>query len=244
MVDLHSHILPGLDDGSKNIEEALALARQSVNEGVHSMVCTPHINYGIFDNDDIKIRSAFTMFVESCQEENIALSLAYAAEVRLCPEITYLVKNNKLPFIGRYNGRDALLLELPHSHIPTGSDILIRWLLSNGVQPVIPHPERNREIQADYTKLHWLNNIGGIFQVTAGSLLGTFKTDARNLSLYMLDNNMAAYVASDLHNLKRRPNEMNSAKNFVKGIWGDKYANELFSETPSSISRSLKWLNT
>jgi len=244
LIDLHSHILPGIDDGARTMDDALALARHSVRVGVSAMVCTPHIHIGTFDNDYSSIKSTFDYFLAACKAADIPLMLSFAAEVRICPEVVDLAKENSLPFIGQFKNKDALLLELPHSHIPAGSDTLIKWLLNNGIFPIIPHPERNREIQADYKKLNWLKNIGCAFQITAGSLTGTFKSKARQLAWYMLENDMVAYVASDLHNIHKRPNEMKEAYELISQRFGVDRGNALFYKVPKLISQNLNWENT
>lgn len=243
MIDLHSHILPGIDDGARDISDSIALAKQSVDAGVTSMVCTPHIHLGTFNNNLETIQQAYDEFKNACVQAAIPLKVSFAAEVRLCPEIVQLIQSDRLPFIGHYRNKPALLLELPHSHIPAGTDMLVKWLLNHGVQPVIPHPERNREIMANYEKLHWLKNIGCIFQITAGSLTGAFKPECEELAWFMVEQKLAAYVASDLHNLHRRPNEMGAAYALVHERYGQSLAEGLFIKIPQIITQHTHWDN-
>lgn len=241
MIDLHSHILAGIDDGARSISESIELAKQSVDSGVTSMVCTPHIHFGKYDNSIESINEAFEQFVDACSKETVALNLSYSCEVRICIEITSLIKSRKLPFLGYVDGKSALLLELPHSHIPVGTETLIKWLIENDIQPVIPHPERNREIMDNYSKLNWLKSFGCIFQITAGSITGSFRDKAQKLAWYMLEQKLAAYVASDLHSINKRPNEMGIARKQVESHFGSRYATEIFYDIPKSITHSTEW---
>ncbi|MGQ8365250.1 tyrosine-protein phosphatase [Glaciecola sp. 1036] len=241
MIDLHSHILPGIDDGASSIEETLALARQSVDAGVTHMMCTPHVNLGIFDNDKSSIEAAFEVACREIAAAKIPLKLAYAAEVRICPEVTTLLGQDKLMFIGEYEGKRALLLELPHSHIPAGTDTLVRWLLKQNIQPIIPHPERNREILEQYEKVIWLKKLGCIFQLTAGALTGSFRNIVREAAWQMLEDKLICYIASDIHNLHKRPNDMGLAYTEVKNEYGESTAQNLFVNIPRKLTERIQW---
>ncbi|MFC3121288.1 tyrosine-protein phosphatase [Agaribacter flavus] len=241
MIDLHSHIIPNIDDGSRSLDETISLCLQSVDAGVTHMLCTPHMHFGKFDYFIDDIAHAFNLMVSEVKERNINLKLAFAAEVRISHEILALQQEGKLPYIGLYNNKAALLLELPHSHIPPGADKLIKWLLNKNVQPVIPHPERNREILTNFKKLLWLKQIGCVFQITAGSLTGRFKQEPYEMAWRMLDQNLVEYVASDLHSINRRPNDMGDAYKLVESNLSASLARKLFLESPGKITSDIKW---
>ncbi|MEM0909505.1 MAG: CpsB/CapC family capsule biosynthesis tyrosine phosphatase [Pseudomonadota bacterium] len=241
MIDLHSHILSGIDDGARTIEDTVLLAQQSVDEGVTHMVCTPHVHPGVYDNTHDSISQAFDAAVEAIKSYNIPLKLSFAAEIRLSFEILEWIKGNNIPFLGRYKDKNVLLLELPHSHIPVGTDNLITWLSKQNIQAVIPHPERNREIMANYDKAIWLRNLGCLFQMTAGAVTGRFRDESSDTAWRMLEDNMFAYVASDLHNLHKRPNDMGKAYKQIEQAFGTNTAEKLFSETPAHITESTHW---
>jgi protein-tyrosine phosphatase len=251
MIDLHSHILAGIDDGALTLDESLKLIHQSVNSGVTKILATPHINLGTFDNDIIIIQEAFdnlTQHILSFQLTNSfsqPFSLAYAAEVRICPEIMTLAKTKQLPFIGKWQGRDLLLLEFPHSHIPPGSEKLIDWLLNNNIQPMIAHPERNRDLWQFPELLRPFKQRDCLFQITASSLLGDFGDRSQQLALEMIDKQEATIVASDMHNLNRRPSKMKQAFDVVSQRFGDEVAHQLFVKSPDQIfqSNSTIWTN-
>jgi protein-tyrosine phosphatase len=242
LIDLHSHILPGIDDGASDIDEALDIARQSVDIGVTHMMCTPHINQGVFDNSSTTITPAFLSLKEALDYQNIPLKIAFACEVRISVDILPLVLQTKLPYIGEWNGKPCLLLELPHSHVPPGVENLIKWLLNNNVQPIIPHPERNRDIMADYSKLLFLKRLGCLFQVTAGVFASRFSEKSSELAEQMLEEDLIHYVASDTHSVKRRPNDMNAARDKISQLTNEACAKRLTQDTPALITQNIHWV--
>ncbi|WP_371194958.1 tyrosine-protein phosphatase [Glaciecola sp. SC05] len=241
MIDLHSHLLPGIDDGPRTIEDTVELARQSLDQGVTHMICTPHIHIGVFDNNRESIKDVFDSTVNTLRESEISIRLSYSCEVRIGVEITDWILQSKIPLLGFWEGKAALLLELPHSHIPAGADSLIKWLLKNNIQPIIPHPERNRDILENYDRATWLKSLGVLFQATAGSFTGTFGSNVESLVWRMLNDNLFAYVASDMHNLSKRPNEMSKAYKAVLNQNGESMAKNLFVNTPKKITLQTIW---
>ena len=241
MIDLHSHILPGIDDGARTISDSLRIARQSVEQGVTHMLCTPHIHQGIFDNDRNSIQLSFDSLTEELDKEHIPLKLAVGSEVRITPEIINWVLSSAIPYIGQWHGKHALLLELPHSHVPPGVENLIKWCLKHNIQPVIPHPERNRDIMADYKKLLMLDRLGCIFQVTAGVFASRFSERSLEVAQQMLKDGLITYVASDVHNIDRRPNDMKIAKQEIAILANENIAEDLTFRTPLEITKEIKW---
>jgi len=248
MIDLHSHILAGIDDGATSLEDSLQLIEGSVNSGVFKILATPHIHLATFNNDLNTIKQAFNELTQGLQKLSsrsgpIKVSLAYAAEVRICPEIMMLAKSNELPFMGKWQGANLLLLEFPHSHIPPGSEKLIDWLITNNIVSMIAHPERNRDVWQSPELLSAFKQRGCLFQITAASLVGDFGARSKALAWQMIENNEVTVVASDMHNLKRRPSKMKQAFAAVRFRFGDEVAQKLFVETPSLIfnSNSTIW---
>lgn len=241
VIDLHSHILFGLDDGARTLDDSLELARHSVEQGVTHMMCTPHINQGVFDNTAQQIEKVFTQTCEAIKANNIPLVLSHSCEVRICPELINWIKQDELYFIGMWQEKSALLLELPHSHIPAGVEKIITWLSENKIQVIIPHPERNREILADYKKAIWLRRHGVLFQATAGALVGRFSTAVESCAWRLLEDGFIDYVASDLHNLHKRPNDMKKAYNAILKRSGGSQAKRLCLDTPKELTRGIDW---
>lgn len=234
MIDIHSHILPGIDDGARSLDIALEMAQQAVDCGVIHMVCTPHIHKGYFDNSPSTIKPVFDEFVKAVKAAAIPLTLSYAAEVRVNELIPVWFKQGELPFIGELSDKKILLLEMPHSHVPQGLETLVKWLLRNNVQPLIAHPERNRELLAEPTKFSWLQRQGCLFQVTAGALTGRFGDNVAQFALSLMQRKAFHVVASDTHDLVRRPNDMRDAFDVVSAF-DRTFAQDVFINKPGEI---------
>jgi len=238
MIDLHSHILAGIDDGASTLEDSVDLISDAVASGVTKILATPHIHFGTFDNNINTIQQAFLQLTTHLQKQEINVTLAYAAEVRICPEILMLCKQNKLPFMGKWQNTDLLLLEFPHSHIPPGSEKLIDWLIKQNITPMIAHPERNRDLWQFIELMRPLKERGCLFQVTASSLLGDFGERSEKLAWQLLDDNVVTIVASDMHNLTRRPCKMQAAYERVVARYDESMAKSLFVTNPNKIFES------
>lgn len=238
MIDVHSHIIPGIDDGARDMEMALAMAQQTMDAGVTHLVCTPHMHWGTFDNTKDTIQAGYTALVAAIDQAGIDLTLSWAGEVRVNEMVPVWFKQDKLPYLGMKDGKRVLLLEMPHSNMPAGLDQLFRWLLNAGVRPLIPHPERNRDIWKQPQKIQWLRNQGCLLQVTAGAFTGRFGEHVQELALSMLEHNQIDLVASDTHDTKRRPNEMGEAFEVVAREHSEARAQQLFVTTPGEIIAS------
>ncbi|NMP79224.1 capsule biosynthesis protein CapC [Pseudoalteromonas arctica] len=239
MIDIHSHILPGIDDGAKDLSDSLALLNIAQNDGITHMVATPHIHIGRFNNSASQLYSELANLKAQALVNNIGIKLAVAAEVRLDVELMSLVLSNKLPFIGTLNSVNYLLLELPHSHVPQGYDKFINWLAKQNIKVIIPHPERNRDIQANPFYIERLKQLGCEFQLTASSIEGAWGETAKIISIDMLKKGLVTYVASDAHSVKRRPPILSKAKKIVSELIGQNDAHDLFFTNPKRLTESL-----
>ncbi|WP_028835893.1 MULTISPECIES: tyrosine-protein phosphatase [unclassified Pseudoalteromonas] len=239
MIDIHTHILPGIDDGAKDLTESLALLKLAENDGITHMVATPHIHMGRFNNAIAQIKNDLESLKLEAHKEGINVKLAAAAEVRLDIELMAMVMANKLPFIGKIADKNVLLLELPHSHMPQGYDKFIQWLAKKNIRVIIPHPERNRDIQSNLYYLQHLKQLGCDFQLTASSIEGEWGESAHTIALQMLKDGLVNYVASDAHSVKRRPPILSQARNTVAQLIGEEQATALFVTNPLQLTESL-----
>jgi len=217
------------------------MAEQALACGVTHIVCTPHIHQGYFENTQNKIVAATKAFSEYLVAQGCQLKVASAAELRICPEIMSWYSNNTLPYLGTWRSKNVILLELPHSHVPAGTDNLIRWLLNKNVQPLIAHPERNRDILADYRKFEMLKRCGCLFQLTAGSVIGRFSAPIQTLALKLLNEKAICVIASDSHNLDRRPNDMGRCRDFLLEQFDSEYVTTLLETNPTKMTQTLDW---
>lgn len=208
-------MLPGIDDGPKNLDSSLAMARYAVDQGIKHAVMTPHIQPGSYDNDIHNITSTYHAFKSALQQEGIPLKIGMAAEVRVCAELPLLIKQNKIPFLGQWQGMKVLLLEFPHDHIPLGADKLVSWLLDQGILPMIAHPERNQEIMRQPNKIQTFLEMGCLLQITAGSITGLFGKTSQQCALQFIEQNLVTVIATDAHNLHKRQPSMQAAREFL-----------------------------
>ncbi|MBQ4834131.1 capsule biosynthesis protein CapC [Pseudoalteromonas sp. MMG010] len=239
MIDIHSHILPALDDGAKNVEESIALITQAINDGITHIVTTPHIHLGRYDNTIDNIYTQFYLLQQYVASKNLDVKLAMAAEVRVDVAIIDLIENKRIPYLGKYGKNNCVLLEFPHSHMPPGYDNFITWLGEKNITVIVAHPERNRDIQQDISYLNKLKKLGCLLQVTASSITGDFGQRAFNLCEIILKYKLADFVASDAHNVKRRPAVLSKAYQFICNHYGEAYATALLYTNPRCLTDAL-----
>ncbi|TCS37177.1 tyrosine-protein phosphatase [Reinekea marinisedimentorum] len=204
MIDIHSHILPSVDDGAKTLDMALSMLRTAVKSGVSTQVLTPHIQPGKFNNNKTDLEKKFNAFKAVVENLKIGINLKLAAEVRIGPEIIALLDNDEIPLLGEYLGRKTFLLEFPAYDVPFGSDNLVKFLMQKGYLPIIVHPERNRTFTDHPKKLHPFLDLGCPVQITAASLSGKFGDEAKAFSLKLLESYPNSMIATDCHNLTSR----------------------------------------
>lgn len=235
MIDLHCHLLPGIDDGPADLATALRLARHAVSAGIRTAVVTPHMHSGRYENRAAGIRAAAQAFQRALDAEGIALEIAGAAEVRLDHEILSWVGADHIPYLGRWEGERLMLLEFPHSHVPVGADKLVAWLLKQGIRPMIAHPERNKDILRSIDKLLPFIRLGCLLQVTAGSVAGSFGPLARARAVDLLERGWVTVLASDAHNLEARPPELEPGRLAAALIVGEEESWNLVRHRPAAI---------
>ena len=239
MIDIHCHLLPAIDDGARCLDQSLALAHHAVADGITHMVVTPHIHPGVYDNDKASISRVFESFRAALTDHRIQLQVAMAGEVRLCPEILPMLEKNHIPLYVDGAGKKTILLELPHSHVPPGTEQLLKWLLEHDIGVVIAHPERNKEIMRNYHRVESFLDLGCKLQVTAGSVSGRFGEPPHQAAVYMLKKGWVHVLASDAHHIKSRPPELSDGLNAAKGYVGAAYANQLVLDAPAQITAGM-----
>jgi protein-tyrosine phosphatase len=235
VIDLHCHFLPGIDDGAQTMDDALALARRAAADGIRHAVMTPHIHPGVFDNRKDEIEAAIVRFRKVLLDAGIALSISPGAEVRLGPEVIQMLEEGALPALGSLGGEAVVLLELPHGHIPVGTDRLVAWLRSRGIRPLIAHPERNKEIMRSPEKVYAFTANGCLLQLTAGSLTGHFGAAAQKCAQRLLDEELVFAVSTDAHNLEHRPPLLSAARAAIAQLAGLAAAEALTRTNPARV---------
>lgn len=235
MIDLHCHLLPGVDDGPETMDEAVALCRHAVASGITHSVVTPHVHPGRYENDAHSIRAVVSELRAALLNEDVPLQLGCSGEVRISPEILPMVMAGQIPFHGEWDGHRVMLLEFPHSHILPGTDKLVKWLLQRNILPMIAHPERNKDVMRDISRLYPFVQMGCLFQVTSGSLAGRFGETAEQLAREIVAEGWATVLASDAHNLKARPPELADGLSVAIELIGEERALSLVQANPWKI---------
>jgi protein-tyrosine phosphatase len=201
MIDLHCHLLPGIDDGAPDVAASLAMARIAVADGIRTTACTPHIYPGLYENDADGIRRRTAELQLRLDEEGIALRLVPGADAHLTPELLPRLRAGSVPTIG---GGRYFLLEPPHHVAPPRFADSLWSLVAAGFVPVLTHPERLSWIEPNYAVLASLVHAGVWMQVTAGSLAGRFGGGARYFAERMLADGLVHVLATDAHGTRHR----------------------------------------
>ena len=200
IVDLHCHILPGIDDGSQSLEDSIALANEAVKDGVTHILATPHH----LDNKYVNHRSDVERLVKNFQAEldsrQIPLKIFPGQEVHINGELVQKYDD----LLGVDLKKKYMLLEFPQSNVPAYAEKMIFELLKLGTTPIIVHPERNKEIQKNTDILYKFIQQGALAQVTATSYIGGFGDDVAKLSQKFVAHNLVQIVASDAHAMRGR----------------------------------------
>src|SRR5579884_336392 len=226
MIDVHCHILPGLDDGPDRLEESVQMARSAVADGITHVVATPHSSdefYFVYE----KVKKLRDRLQEEVGPE---LNIATGCDFHWSPENLEALRQDRAKFC--INQRDYLLVEFNEFSIPESTDQTLHELRLEGIWPVITHPERNRLLCRQPERMEAWIKLGCRVQITAGSLTGRFGNTARERSLKWIERGMVHIVASDAHNTTGRPLALGPAYRVVQERFGEETAEAMFVENP------------
>jgi protein-tyrosine phosphatase len=229
MIDIHSHILYGLDDGARSFEESLEMLRIATGAGTTDIVATPHAN------------GQFPFSPDLIQERLSELRTAVGATIRIhsgCDfHLSYENIQDALTNPSKYtiNSKIYLLVEFPENSIYRTARDIVAKLLEQGMVPIITHPERNRVLQGRMRDLQAWVEDGCLIQITAQSLLGVFGQGARKFAGSLLKDDLVHFVASDAHDCVRRPPMLDEAYQLVCQGFGELRATRLFVENSQKV---------
>lgn len=218
MIDIHSHILPGIDDGAQTVEDSIAMARMAVQEGIQKMIATPHHKNGKYENRKIDIISQVVELNEILIKEGIPLEILPGQETRIYGEVLKDYKYNEILTLN--DGGKYLFMELPSGNVPRYTEQLLMDIQFERLTPIIVHPERNQELIQNPELLYNFVKNGALTQVTAGSVSGAFGKTIQKFAIQLVESNLTHFISSDAHNITSRSFKMNEAFDVVEKKFG------------------------
>jgi protein-tyrosine phosphatase len=217
MIDLHCHILPNVDDGPKDLAESVEMAKQAVQQGIKTIIATPHHRNEKYENHGQTIFRQVEEFNRVLKSENLDLTVLSGQETRIFGEMVEGLESGEvLPL----NQGKYVFVELPSGHVPRYTGQLLFDIQLKGFIPVIVHPERNQEIIENPEVLYQLVKKGALTQVTASSVSGHFGKTIKKFSLQLIEANLTHFVASDAHNTSSRGFKMVEAYDVIAKNFG------------------------
>lgn len=218
MFDLHCHILPGIDDGAKTMDDSIAMAELAFSEGITHILATPHHMNRSWMNDKQTVLPLVKQLQAELKRRQIDLTIFPGQEVRLYGDILKDIKDDKILFIDELE--QYVLIEFPTETIPTYTERLFYELQSHGKTPIIVHPERNHKIIEQPNRLKNLIDKGALAQLTAASYTGGFGKKIEKVSKQLIEANLVQFIASDAHNVTNRPFYMKEAYDLLGKEYG------------------------
>lgn len=260
MIDIHTHILSGLDDGAKTLEESIKMCRISYQDGIKTIVATPHILPGIYKNDRSTILSALQQLNAAIKKlgvrssefgtQNIdpitqrpnnsidALKILPGADVHFSSDIFQRYEKGEVVTVndqGRY-----LMVEFDFQSIPYRSEEVLFQLIMHGMVPIITHPERNLEIIRNPKRYYEMIKMGCLGQVTAMSLTGEFGSQEKRIAERLLAHRLIHFIASDAHSTDGRPPILSAGVRAAEKIVGKEEARKMVTEYPGAMIEGRK----
>ncbi len=229
MIDIHTHILAGVDDGASEINVTTAMLAMAHKDGIQAVIATPHANQQYrFDPNYNKAEIRRVRIF--CPD---APRLHLGCELNLTPENLHAALKD--PSNYTLNGKDCLLVELPEQFTPQTIDFSLQLLIEAGLRPIIAHPERNGYIQRHPSYPADLVSYGCFMQLTASSIFGSFGRRAEEIAEFLMNERLAHFVASDAHGVDNRRPLLKKAYERVAKTYGGVTANLLFVQNPLAV---------
>ncbi|WP_430791292.1 tyrosine-protein phosphatase [Virgibacillus flavescens] len=201
MIDIHCHILPGIDDGAQTETDSIAMAKAAVEQGIHTIVATPHHMNGKYENKKTDIETHVKVLNELLQENQIPLTVLPGQEVRMNGD---MMEELETKVILPMNNTKFVFVEFPSSSVPRYARQMLFDIQVSGYKPIIVHPERNSELVENPSKLYDFVRKGSLSQITAASLCGKFGKNLQKFSHELIEANLTHFIATDAHNTTNR----------------------------------------
>lgn len=235
LIDLHSHVLPGVDDGAEDIEEALAICRLAAAEGTRHLVATPHLRHSSFWNDDRNaLEATFLALREVVAHEGLPLELHLGGEIAISDASVEELLSPGTQLLSLAGG-SWVLLEFDFQGYGPDPVETVWEVAVRGLRPIVAHPERLRWMASDGGLLAALARHGATFQLTGMSLTGEFGRIARDAAFQLVERGYVHFVASDAHDPRLRRPGLQAARELVARTWGENAAQAWFTDQPLAV---------
>ncbi|HYQ48713.1 MAG TPA: CpsB/CapC family capsule biosynthesis tyrosine phosphatase [Thermodesulfovibrionales bacterium] len=230
MIDIHCHILPGIDDGPEKIETTMEMLRMAEKDGITHIVASPH--FRCQDAPTLRdIEENIGLVRREMEKSGMAIGLLMGADIRLTYELIACLSDRAIPSI---NGSRYFLLELPDIP-PPHLEEFIHETRVKGYVPIITHPERNYRLLESPLRSEALRKAGALLQLTAMSITGDFGRQIRKYSLQLLKSGCVDFVASDAHGINRRVPVLSKAFHEVSSVLDRDAALRMFVDSPKAV---------
>lgn len=196
MIDIHSHLIPNVDDGAKSPEETIELIKEAREAGITDIILTPHYIINSYEQNAETLILLKDKLQQIINSENIKVNLHIGMEVYITDNLVEILKQNKILTLA---GSKYLLMELPLNTNVQYLDMVIFKLIENNIIPIIAHPERYKFVQEDPSKVRELIESGCLIQSNIGSILGIYGKKAKKTIKYLLKNDLINFIATDTH---------------------------------------------
>lgn len=233
MIEIHFHCLPGIDDGPESFAEAVELCRRAGEEGTTTIIATPHVLRERWINDDPSTRDELILKLNTLLGGTPAI--LPGAEMFFGHDLLDVVERGEAGPATRLARGSHLLIEFPSTYVPRGAEAAFHELRLMGVIPVIAHPERNAELAVDLDRLAALVALGAKTQITAAAVAGDLSPGLEEVVDRFLARDLIHFVASDAHNLERRPPRLAAARAVAEREWGTERTSRIFDVNPELI---------
>lgn len=224
-IDIHSHVIPYVDDGAKDIEIALQMLKIAADHGTAHIIATPHYISGNIENTSSLVLENCNNLEQLVYEKGLDIIIHPGCEVFISPDIVELYEKK---VICTLNNSSYMLIELPMMSIPPYINSVLYDLQLRGIIPVIAHPERNSEIRENPDILKDLVKRGVLAQVNAGSITGIYGNGVKKTVIKLMKMGLAHFVASDAHTNRERSPDLSKAAAIVEKVFGIDTMHDMF----------------
>ncbi len=226
MIDIHCHILPGIDDGPSDIKESIEMAKIASLDGITKIVATPHIKDTL--HPVAAIKKSIGVLSNRLTEMGIPVEILQGADVSAMLDVSLLEGYT-------INNTNYILIEFPHSHLPKNAKEVLFRMIIKGYYPIITHPERNISVIKNPDLLFELTGAGSLVQITADSLTGAFGADIKECAFYLLKKGAVSFIATDAHSSFQRRPVLSKGLKVAERIIGKMRATNLVTLNPQAV---------